>query len=247
MGSTFAHYIKNKHNPHQLLQTLKRVAKPSNETLQRAIEAELNRLNMGPKRLGLDNWLVLYIKISQMAKRIDAPPIQASTKHLIRHLIISSEKINPLFYNAFARHALQERPTLTLEEMIEKFNLSYIPSTGQQAAFPTLTGESIDTRKHIAKSTSPTTSSSTGQQRECKACGGKHNVTKCRNLFEELRPEDWVVNERQERRCQEYLKTSEGRTLYKKQKQHFAEHPPERPILQPTITKRKASSDPEPL
>ncbi|KAN0072758.1 hypothetical protein V8E54_008872 [Elaphomyces granulatus] len=62
------------------------------------------------------------------------------------------------------------------------------------------------------------------RQRECSACNGRHNVEKCRNLFEELRPDGWVVHEHQERRCQQYLKTAEGRALYKEPKKHFAAH-----------------------
>ncbi|KAN0086436.1 hypothetical protein V8E54_000124 [Elaphomyces granulatus] len=47
---------------------------------------------------------------------------------------------------------------------------------------------------------------------------GLHNVEKCRNLFEELRPDGWVVNEHYERRCQQYLKTAEWKALYASRK-----------------------------
>lgn len=242
VGTAYATYIQRMKDPHELLTTLMRVAKPSNETLQEAIEAKLTRLNMGPRRIGIESWLALHSEISQMAEQVEDPPPEASTKKLIRHLIRSSERINPAFYSAYYQFTREGKITLTLEEAIENFNLTYHPTNNHRAAFPTLAGESVNTNKQT--SNPPTTSSNNRHQRDCKACGGKHNVTKCRNLFEELRPEGWVVNERQERRCQEYLKTSEGRTLYKEQKQYFAKHPPQRPSLQPTTGKRKASSEP---
>jgi hypothetical protein len=82
-------------------------------------------------------------------------------------------------------------------------------------------------------------------QRICSACNGRHNVEKCRNLFEELRPDGWVVHEPQEHRCQQYLKTAEGRALYDEQKKHHTAHLPEKTSLEPASKKRKATEDPE--
>ena len=88
------------------------------------------------------------------------------------------------------------------------------------------------------------------KQRECTAFKGRHNVKQCRNLFEELRPDGWLVHELQERRCQQYLKTAEGRTFYEEQKPHFAANLPPKPAYtepEPELTsrKRKATEDPE--
>jgi hypothetical protein len=82
-------------------------------------------------------------------------------------------------------------------------------------------------------------------QQICLACNGRHNVEKCRNLFEELRPDGWVIHEHKERRCQQYLKTAEGKALYHEQKKHYTAHPPEKTSLEPTSRKRKATEDPE--
>jgi hypothetical protein len=145
--------------------------------------------------------------------------------------IDSGQIINPKFYAAYGQQADNETLKLTLEEMISEFNLSYKPPTGRRAAFPTLSGESIPEETNTPDDKPVNTPRDTsGNRGKCAACGGRHNVKKCRNLFEELRPDGWVVNEPQERRCHEYLKTSDGRTLYQEQKKHFATNPPAKPI-----------------
>lgn len=245
VGSNFSNYLFNEHKPHKLLQTLQRVAKPSKAALRQAIKADLERLEVGPKRLGVEAWLSLYTTISQKAKQIDDPPYEASPQSLINHLVQSSHMINPNFNSAYGQQADEETLNFTLEEMIHKFNLSYKPPKTRRAAFPTLAGEPVDSRTNEQQTNPPNTASGTNQNKECWACGGRHNVKRCRNLFEELRPDGWVVNELQERRCQEYLKTPEGKALYEEQKKYFAAHPPEKPTLRPSSTKRKASQDPE--
>ena len=50
--------------------------------------------------------------------------------------------------------------------------------------------------------------------KHCLACGGEHIVEQYWNLFEELRPDKWVVNECREYRYQAYLKTEEGKRVY---------------------------------
>jgi hypothetical protein len=192
---------------------------------------------MGPNRLGVETWLNLHIKISTKAKRMNYPPSKATTPYLIRNLTQWSQMINPKFFAAYAEQAEEETLSFTLEEMISEFNLSYRPSKWSRAVIPTLAGEPTSKKTD----TPPDTSVNRGR---CAACGGCHNVKKCRNLFEELRPDGWVVNKPQERRCQEYLKTSDGKKVYQEQKKHFAAHPPRKPTLQPSSKTRKASEDP---
>jgi hypothetical protein len=175
---------------------------------------------------------------------MDDPPREATTPYLIRRLIQSSHMVNPSFYAAYSQQAEEETLNLTLEEMINKFNLSYRPPKGRRAAFPTPAGEPSDEATEKPQN-QPQTADTRQRQTECQACRGRHNVKRRRNLFEELRPDGWVVNEWQERRCQEYLKTSGGKALYNEQKKHFATHPPEKPTLKSSSTKRKASQDPE--
>ena len=53
VGPKFKEYLFNEHNPHKLLQILQHVAKPSKAALRQLLEADLERLEIGPKRLGL--------------------------------------------------------------------------------------------------------------------------------------------------------------------------------------------------
>lgn len=245
VGPNFSNYLFNEHNPHKLLRTLQRVANPSKATLRQAIKTDIERLETGPKRLGVDTWLNLYTQIYTKAKQIENPPYEATTSYLISHFIQSSYMVNPNFNSEYGQKADEEALNFTLEEMIHKFNLSYRPSRGYRAAFPTLAGEPIDNRTDEPKPYSPNIASEISKHKKCWACGGRHNIKRCRNLFEELRPEGWVVNERQGRRCQEYLKTPEGKALYREQKKYFATHPPEKPTLKPSLTKRRATEDPD--
>lgn len=238
VGPNFVDYLFNEHVPHKLLRTLQRVAKPSRAALRQLIESDFERVNTGPKHLGIEAWLNLYIKISKKAEQVDDPPYEATTPYLIRHLIQSSHMVNPSFHAAYSQPAEEGTLKFNLEELISKFNISYKPPKGRRAAFPALAGESTDNPPSA-------TTDDRQRQNECLACGGFHSVKRCRNLFEELRPDGWVVSDARERRCHNYLKTPEGKELYQQQKKHFAAHPPEKPTLKPSSTKRKASQDPE--
>src|SRR5579871_1963199 len=239
VGPNFKSYLSHEHNPHKLLKTLQRVAKPSEAAIEQSLKTELERLEVGPKRLGVEAWLLLYTKISKKAEQLQNPLYEATTRSLIKHLVNASQYINPSFYSEFSFAADKRTLNLTLEELISEFNISYKPPKGNRAAFPTLSGEPSNTTQD---KTPDTQNQSRG---ECPACGGFHNVKRCRNLFEELRPDGWIVGEHRERRCQEYIKTPEGKALYLEQKKHFAAHPPEKPTLKPSTTKRKASQEPE--
>jgi hypothetical protein len=243
VGPKFKEYLFNEHNPRKLLQTLQRVAKPSKAALRQLLEADLERLEIGPKYLGVKSWLNLYTKILTKGKRIDDPP--ATSSYLIRHFVQSCEAINPSIFAAYSLQAEEGELTLTLEELISKFNITYRPPKIQRAAFQTLSGESM-TDPSDGSQNKPTYQ----RQRECIACKGHHNVKQCRNLFEELQPDGWLVHELQERRCQQYLKTAEGRAFYEEQKRYFAANlPPEPAYTEPepelTSRKRKATEDPE--
>jgi hypothetical protein len=245
VGPKFKECLFNEHNPRKLLQTLQRVAKPSKAALRQLLEADLERLEIGPKRLGVESWLNLYTKILTKGKRIDDPPREATSSYLIRHFVQSCEAINPSIFAAYSLQAEEGELTLTLEELISKFNITYRPPKIQRAAFQTLSGESM-TDPSDGSQNKPTYQ----RQRECIACKGRHNVKQCRNLFEELRPDDWLVHELQERRCQQYLKTAEGRAFYEEQKRYFAANLPPKPAYtepepEPTSRKRKATEDPE--
>ena len=213
VGPKFKEYLFNEHKPHELLQILHRVARPSKAALRQLLEADLERLEIGPKRLGVESWLNLYVKILTKAKRIDDPPREATSPYLIRHFVQSCETMNPSIFAAYSLQAEEGELTLTLEELINKFNITYRPPKMERTAFATLSGESMGDLTDGSQN-KPTYQ----RQRRCSACNGRHNVEKCRNLFEELRPDGWVVHEPQERRCQQYLKTAEGRALYHEQK-----------------------------
>lgn len=236
----------NIYKPHELLQIRYRVARPSKAALRQLIEADLERLELGPKRLGIESWLNLYGKILTKAKRIDDPPREATSPYLIRHLVQSCEAINPSIFAAYSLQAEEDELTLTLEELINKFNTTYRPPKFERQAFPTLFGESMDDPTDRSPNNSTNSAPDLHQrQQRCSACNGRHNVEKCRNLFEELRPDGWVIHEHQERRCQQYLKTAEGKALYHEQKKHYTAYPPEKTSLEATSRKRKATEDPE--
>ncbi|KAN0074945.1 hypothetical protein V8E54_007556 [Elaphomyces granulatus] len=233
---------------HELLQILHRVARPSKAALRQLLEADLERLEIGPKRLGVESWLNLYVKILTKAKRIDDPPREATSPYLIRHFIQSCQTINPSIFAAYSLQVEEEELPLTLEELINKFNLTYKPPKARRAAFPTLAGEPLDdTTGRSQNIKRPTNNAHNAHQRsrECSACKGLHSVKNCRNLFEQLRPDGWVVKEHCERRCQQYLKTVEGKALYAKQTKHFTAHPPIKSTPKLVNKKRKATEDPE--
>jgi hypothetical protein len=97
------------HNPHELLQILHRVARPSKAALRQLLEADFERLEIGPKRLGVESWLNLYVKILTKAKRIDNPPREATSPCLIvRHFVKSCETINPSIFAAYSLQAKEE-------------------------------------------------------------------------------------------------------------------------------------------
>jgi hypothetical protein len=247
VGPKFKEYLFNEHNPRKLLQTLERVAKPSKAALRQLLEADLERLEIGPKRLGVESWLNLYTKILTKGKRIDDPPREATSSYLIRHFVQSCEAINPSIFAAYSLQAEEGELTLTLEELISKFNITYRPPKIRRAAFPTLAGEPMDEatgKLQNRKRPLNYTPNPRQRPRECSACKGRHDVKKCFNLFEELRPDGWVISELHEQRCQQYLKTAEGKTLYEEQRRHYAAHPPVKPTL-PATKKRKVTYDPQ--
>jgi hypothetical protein len=246
VGPKFKEYLFNEHKPHKLLQILQRVAKPSKAALRQLLEADLERLEIGPKRLGVESWLNLYVKILAKGKRIDDPPREATSPYLIRHFVQSCEAMNPSIFAAYSLQAEEGELNLTLEELISKFNITYRPPKLERTSFATLSGVSIDDTMEDSQKWSTNGAPETHRrQQRCSACKGHHNVKQCRNLFEELRPDGWLVHEHQERRCQKYLQTPEGRALYHEQKKHYAVHLPEKPSLEPTSRKRKATEDPE--
>jgi hypothetical protein len=243
VGSKFKEYLFNEHKPHELLQILHRVARPSKAALRQLIEADLERLEIGPKRLGIESWLNLYVKILTKAKRIDDPPREATSPYLIRHFIQSCQTINPSIFAAYSLQAEEGELTLTLEELINKFNITYRPPEMERISFAALSGVSIDDTVENPQEWSTDGAPETHQRQQvCSACNGRHDVKHCRNLFEELRPDGWVVNKHQARRCEQYLKTAEGRVLYNN---YLAAHQPVKPSREPTSRKRKATEDPE--
>ena len=54
VGPKFKEYLFNEHKPHELLRILQRVATPSKAALRQLLEADLERLEIGPKRLGVE-------------------------------------------------------------------------------------------------------------------------------------------------------------------------------------------------
>jgi hypothetical protein len=172
VGPKFKEYLFNEHNPHKLLQILQHVAKPSKAALRQLLEADLERLEIGPKRLGVESWLNLYVKILTKGKRIESidDPLPHTTFHSIMRGIKSQQ-------------AEEGELKFSLEELINKFNITYRPPKIHREAFATFSGESMD--DPIDRSYQ--------RQGRCSACNGRPNVEKCRNLFEELRPDGWLV------------------------------------------------------
>jgi hypothetical protein len=54
VGPKFKEYLFEEHNPRKLLQILQRVAKPSKAALRQLLDGDLERLDVGPKRLGVE-------------------------------------------------------------------------------------------------------------------------------------------------------------------------------------------------
>src|SRR5205809_1626529 len=95
VGPNFQDFINDMMNPHDMLSTLAKVAKPSDAQLHRNLENELDRLHQGPKRLGIEAWLQLHNTITKKAEKINEPPREATSKYLIRHFIHSCQDLNP--------------------------------------------------------------------------------------------------------------------------------------------------------
>ena len=56
-GPNYQDFIDDMTNPYAMLKLLVNVAKPSDAQLRRILDNELDRLQQGPKRLGLEAWL----------------------------------------------------------------------------------------------------------------------------------------------------------------------------------------------
>jgi hypothetical protein len=137
MGPKFTEYLFNEHKPHELLQILHRVSRPSKAALRQLIEADLERLELGPKRLGIESWLSLYVKILTKAKRIDDPPREATSPYLIRHFVQSCQTINPSIFAAYSLQA-EDELTLTLKELISSTSLTNLRKPTEQLFQPSL-------------------------------------------------------------------------------------------------------------
>jgi len=85
---------------HELLQILHRVARPSKAALRQLIEADLECVEIGPERLGIESWLNLYVKILTKAKCIDDPPREATSPYLT----ISHTPLRTILPNDYPKH-----------------------------------------------------------------------------------------------------------------------------------------------
>jgi len=233
VGPNFQDFINNMTNPHDMLSTLAKVVKPSDAQLHRNLENELDHLHYGPKHLGIEAWLQLHNTIAKKAEKINEPPREATSKYLIRHFIRSCQDLNPSLFSAYSQQIKEDTLNITLEDLIKKFNVSYQPPK-HKGAFPTLSGEPSDLRRQ------------SGDREYCPACGGGHTINQCWNLFEELQPNGWVVNQQRESCCQQYLKTKEGKKTFTDNKKAFTESPPPRPEP-PQSRKKKEDQTPPPI
>jgi hypothetical protein len=71
VGPNFSKYLYNVYVPHKLLRTLQRVAKPSNAALRQEIRVHLQRLETGPKGLGLKLGLTSTQQYPRRASKSD--------------------------------------------------------------------------------------------------------------------------------------------------------------------------------
>jgi hypothetical protein len=201
VGPKFARYLTCKETAYEMLQELQKVARPSEAVLLRDLENDITRRNQGPKQIGLQEWLQLHITIIQKAEYLAEPPPEAQEFRLVKNLVQDCKEINPLLYHEYGRRVLVSKPSEIpgISDLIAEFNLIYEPPARGRAAYSTLSGRTTD-------------------QPKCMVDGRAHQTKDCKNLFESLQPDGWIISDRIQRQCQEFLKTSDGRKFYEKRK-----------------------------
>jgi hypothetical protein len=210
IGTNFSGYLKNLTTPYSILRQLKKVAKPSQATLQQMVLDDLKKRKQGPKRQTLESWLQLHITIIQNGEELEEGLIEVTESSVVRAFVQDCEEVCPALYHAFIQK-VAKREKLEMATMIEEFNLLYKhPNTGRNA-HATLSGQpSAD------PTTSTTPAPSQSSEAKCFACGLPHKLKNCKQLFQSLRGSNFVPNDECLRRCQEWLKVPTNKQYYDK-------------------------------
>ena len=128
IGTNFSGYLKNLTTLYLILRQLKKVAKPSQATLQQMVLDDLEKRKQGPKHQTLESWLQLYITIIQNGEELEEGLIEATESSVVRAFVQDCEEICPALYHAFIQK-VAKREKLEMVTMIEEFNLLYKDKT----------------------------------------------------------------------------------------------------------------------
>ncbi len=93
VGANFSGYLKDKVTPHEMLQELKDVAKPSQATLRKMVKDDMKKRNQGPKRQSIEAWLQLHVTIIQRGKELDQTLPGADEESIIQAFVEDCEEI----------------------------------------------------------------------------------------------------------------------------------------------------------
>src|SRR6266576_6203355 len=101
IGTNFLGYLKNLTTLYLILRQLKKVAKPSQATLQQIVLDDLKKRKQGPKRQTLESWLQLHITIIQNGEELEEGLIEATESSVVQAFVQDCKEICPALYHAF--------------------------------------------------------------------------------------------------------------------------------------------------
>lgn len=125
VGTNFSRYLKNLTTPHSVLRQLKKVAKPSQATLQQMVLDDLKKWKQGPKHQTLESWLQLHITIIQNGEELEEGLIEATESSVVRAFVQDCKEICPALYYAFIQKVAKRSEKLEMATIIKEFNLLY--------------------------------------------------------------------------------------------------------------------------
>src|SRR6266702_7683500 len=145
IGTNFSGYLKNLTTPYSILRQLKKVAKPSQATLQQMVLDDLTKRKQGPKRQTLESWLQLHITIIQNGEELEEGLIEATENSIIRAFVQDCKEIYPALYYAFIQKVAKRSEKLKMATIIKEFNLLYKHPNPRYNVYITLLGQlSVD-------------------------------------------------------------------------------------------------------
>ena len=189
IGTNFLGYLKNLTTPYSILRQLKRVAKPSQATLQQIVLDDLKKQKQEPKHQTLKSQLQLHITIIQNGKELEEGLIEATESSVVQAFVQDYKEIYLALYHTFIQKVAKRSKKLKMVIIIKEFNLLYKHPNSRHNAHAILSGQPS------ADLTIPTTPvPSQSSKTKCSACSLPHKLQNCKQLFQSLKGPNFTPN-----------------------------------------------------